>query len=119
MKHWIGRWLLSVAIIHTVFEIMMSGSILASIARRGVFNTIAADPVVDAAVWLVLFGLLLFVCGLAVSALERAPSGVPRSIGWALLVITTLGVVLMPASGFWLLFPPAIALLERKPNAVI
>jgi uncharacterized membrane protein len=104
MKHWIGRWF------------VMSGSVLASIARRGFFNTVGADILVEAVVWLVLFGLLLFVCGLAVSALERTPSGVPKSIGWSLLVITALGVVLMPTSGFWLVFPPAVAVLARKPT---
>jgi hypothetical protein len=118
MKHWIGRWLIGVAIIHTVFAIAESGRVLASISQRGVFNTVGADPVIAAVVWCVAFGVLLFVCGLAVSALERVSSGVlPKSIGWSLLVLTALGVVLMPASGFWLVFPPAVAVLARKPNA--
>jgi hypothetical protein len=118
MKHWIGRWLISVAVIHTVFAIAVSGRVLASIAQRGVFNTVGADPLIGEVVWLVLFGVLLFACGLAVSALERASSGVlPKSIGWSLLVLTALGVVLMPTSGFWLVFPPAVAVLARKPKA--
>ena len=118
MKHWIGRWLIGVAIIHTVFAVGESGRVLASIAKRGLFNTVGTDPLTGAVVWLVLFGVLLFVCGLAVSALERASSGMlPKSIGWSLLVLGVLGVVLMPTSGFWLVLLPAVAVLASKSNA--
>lgn len=117
MKHWIGRWLIGVSIIHTVFAIVVFGNVLLSVIQRGVFNTVGADPMVGAVVWFVLFGAVLFICGLAVSALERSMSGVlPKSLGWSLLGLSTLGVVLMPASGFWLAFPPAIAVLARKSN---
>jgi hypothetical protein len=80
-----------------------------------VFNTVGADSKTGAVVWFVLFGSLLFVCGLAIVHLEKASSKpVPRSIGWCLLAITIVGVTLMPASGFWLVFPPAIAVLLMK-----
>ena len=46
--------------------------------------------------------------------LERTTKGVlPGSLGWSLLALAILGVVLMPDSGFWLAFPPAIAVLVR------
>ena len=61
----------------------------------------------------VLFGVLLFACGLAVAALERAGAPMPRALGVCLLALTVLGVVLMPASGFWLAFPPAVVILVR------
>ena len=72
---------------------------------------------VRAVVWSVLFGLVVFITGLAVSALERSSSGVlPKSLGWSMLALATFGVALMPASGFWLAFPPAIAVLVRRSN---
>lgn len=117
MKHWIGRWLIAVSVIHTVFAIAVFGSDLASIIQRGVFDTVGNDPQANAVVWFVLFGVILFICGLAVSALERSSSQpLPRSLGWSLLALVALGVILMPASGFWLVIPPAVAILLRRPR---
>ena len=118
MKHWIGSWLIGVSIIHTLFAVVVFGKILLSVVQRGVFNTVGTDPMVGAVVWFVLFGAALFICGLVVSTLERSsPSPLPKSLGWSLLALATLGAILMPASGFWLVFPPAIAVLATKSNA--
>jgi hypothetical protein len=116
LKHWIGRWLIVVSVIHTLFAIGVFRSVLSSIVQRGVFNTIGNDPMLGAVVWFVLFGFVLFILGLAVSALERSSTNhLPASLGWSLLVLSVLGVILMPASGFWLVFPPAFAILLRRP----
>jgi Family of unknown function (DUF6463) len=92
------------------------GDVLLGIFKRGVFNTVGTDARTAGVAWFVLFGAMLFVGGLAVSALEKSPMPIPKSIGWGLFFICVTGVVLMPASGFWLAFPPAIALLVRQPN---
>lgn len=118
MKRWVGRWLMGIAAIHTAFAVAVFGEVLASIVKRGVFNTVGADPTTAAVVWFVLFGVMLFVCGLAVAELEASsPNRLPRSIGWGLLAMAVVGITLMPASGFWLVFPPAIALLVKKSKA--
>lgn len=118
MKHWIGRWLIGVAVCHTLFAIVVFSKSLQTVFQRGVFNTVGSDPVVGVAVWFIMFGAVLFICGLAVSMLERASQGaLPKSLGWCLLALAALGVLLMPASGFWLAFPPAIAVLVRKSDA--
>lgn len=117
MKHWIGRWLIAVSVAHTLFAIIVFRSVLSSIIQSGVFNTVGSDPMTGVVVWFVLFGAMLFICGLAVSALERSsPNALPASLGWSLLGLTVLGVVLMPASGFWLALPPALAIILRKPR---
>lgn len=115
MKYWIGPWLVGVSIVHTLFVVTVFHNILVSMVRRGVFNTVGADPRVGALAWSVFFGIAIFICGLAVSALERSTSGqLPKSLGWSLLALAALGAALMPASGFWLAFPPAIAVIARK-----
>jgi hypothetical protein len=120
MKQWKGRWLMVVSVIHTAFAVVFFNEVLVSIFQRGVFNTVGTDPMTGVVVWFVLFGAMLFVCGLTVSELEKSLSGVlPRSIGWSLLILVLLGVMLMPASGFWLAFPPAISILIGKPSAQI
>ena len=115
MRRWIGRWLIAVSVVHTLFAAVVFRSTLSSIIQRGVFNTVGEDPMLGAVVWFVLFGVALFICGLAVSALEQSTSNpLPLSLGWSLLALSVLGVVLMPASGFWLAFPPALAILLRR-----
>ncbi len=117
MRPWIGLWLIGSSIIHTMHDVVAHGNVLLSVVQRGVFNTVGTDPMVKAVVWSVLFGLVVFISGLAVSSLERSSSGVlPKSFGWSMLALATFGVVLMPASGFWLAFPPAIAVLARRSN---
>ena len=106
---------MGVAVIHTGFAVVAFGGVLREIAARGVFDTVGSDPMVGAVAWFVLFGAVLFVCGLAVATLDRVTGGeLPKPLGWSLLALATTGVVLMPASGFWLAFPPAIAVLTRK-----
>ncbi|QDQ27242.1 hypothetical protein FNU76_13205 [Chitinimonas arctica] len=118
MKHWKGRWLVGVSFIHTVFAVVVFHEVLMGVLQRGLFDTVGTDPMIGAVVWFVLFGLALFICGLAVSALEKSSSGpLPKSLGWSLLALAILGVVLMPASGFWLVFPPVIAILARRSEA--
>lgn len=104
---------------HTLLGLVAFNRQLISIAQRGVFNTVLGDATTALAAWFLLFGAALFICGLAIDALEQRSAGpLPRSLGWSLLALTVVGVCTMPASGFWLAFPPAIAILARKPASV-
>jgi hypothetical protein len=116
MKHWIGRWLTSVAIIHISIAVVVHKRVLFLIVERGVFNTVAGDAVVGAIVWSIFFGVVALIGGLAVNALEKSSSVLPKSLGWSLLALAIVGIVLVPVSGFWLIFPPAVSILLRKPN---
>jgi hypothetical protein len=115
MRPWVGNWLMAVAGIHTGFAIWLFGDELERLAGRGVFDSVGSDPMANAVVWFILFGAVLFICGQAITKLEQATRNeLPKSVGWSLLALTTVGVVLMPASGFWLAFPPAIAVVIRR-----
>jgi hypothetical protein len=116
MRHWIGRWLMGVAIIHISIAVVVHHRVLFLIMERGVFNTVADDAVVGAIVWSIFFGVVAFIGGLTVNALERLCDMLPKSLGWSLLALATIGIVLVPISGFWLIFPPAISILVKKSN---
>lgn len=119
MRAWIGRWIVGVALIHILLSALVFRTVFEAILRKGVIDAVGSDPTTGLAVWCVLFGGALLVVGLAVTALEKRSSAgesLPRSIGWALLALALLGVALMPASGFWLAFPPALAVLIGKPG---
>jgi hypothetical protein len=111
---WIGRWLMAVAALHTVVGVVMGAPILVDIAQRGVFNTVTDErPLVGMVTWFLLFGALLALLGMAIDSLERsAQFPGARALGIGTTLMTLVGVILMPVSGFWLAFPPAIALMR-------
>ncbi len=55
-------------------------------------------------------GLFVILAGQVHWALARTGT-VPAFLGWGLLVLGSGGVILMPASGFWLVLPQAVLLL--------
>ncbi len=113
-QEWMGRWLVAVAIIHTLFAVVVFGDIYSAIIKRGVINTVGDDPLIGAPVWFLLFGAVLALVGVGLAALERAKLPIPAALGWGLLALCSVGVLLMPASGFWLAFPPALGMLRRR-----
>jgi len=117
MKKWIGKWVMFVALGHTVVGIALFGGVYRELLARGLYNTISSEKA-GLAVWFALFGVVLFIAGMLVAALESNHAGIPKSVGFALLLLTVLGVVLMPVSGFWLMFPAIAVILLKKAPAI-
>ena len=116
-KIWIGRWTLFVAIVHTTFGLLLGGAVLLGLVKRGVFNSVGNDPANNMVVWFLLFGAVLALLGMAITALERSahfPSAKPLAIG--IMLMTTMGVILMPVSGFWLMYAAVVGLLRQGPT---
>ena len=119
MKSWIGLWIIGISIIHTVFALIFFRAGLDSIVKDGIFNTVGQDPLRAASVWFLLFGFLLFILGLVLVAWEKSTrTPLPVSAAWGLLFLGVLGIALMPVSGFWLIFPPVVAILLNSRRAV-
>jgi hypothetical protein len=117
MKRWIGRWLMGVAVLHTVVGILLFTDTLRGIFSDGFLNSLGDDPVRYFCAWFFLSGFSLFVLGLLADWVEsNSNRPLPSSLGWGLLAISTIGLSLMPVSGFWLLLPPSIALITRRLN---
>lgn len=64
-NRWKGRWMLAVALLHTLYAAVVFPPQLQEIVRRGVFNSVQKDPAVGAVVWFVLFGVLFALLGWA------------------------------------------------------
>ena len=112
MKRWMGRWLLAVSLIHTLFGVIVFRETLTEIVRAGFFNTVGVDPMRGGVAWFLLWGFLLFTLALLMDWIEtRSVGALPLSFGWSLLIFTGIGILLMPASGIFLVLPPAIAIL--------
>lgn len=113
-KRWIGRWLIGVAILHTIAGVIMGQDALVTLWRRGVINSVGTDALTGVFVWFLLFGALLLLLGMALDTLEKADRfDGARAQGIGLALLTLAGVLLMPVSGFWLAIPPAIGLMRR------
>ena len=113
MNSWISKWIMFVAVGHTAVAIMFFGNTYGEIIQSGLYNAVNSEKI-GLAVWFLLFGFLLFIFGMLLAVIEKNDSShIPKPIGGALLLLTTLGVVLMPVSGFWLVFPVAFAKIGR------
>ncbi len=110
---WIGRWLMAVSVIHFVFGLLVFRHQTAQIAQVGWGGGVARDPMLGAVTWFMLFSAPLMGAGITTHALERHGAPLPRTLAWWLLGTAALGVALMPASGFYLVVPPALAILLR------
>jgi len=119
MKSWKSKWIIGVAVVHTIYALIYFGNDYISLYDKGIFDSVDTSRIA-AAVWFFLFGQVLFLVGIAMSKLEKLNNGlIPKSIAYNLLALTILGILLMPASGFWLIFPPIIAiLLAKSPHSV-
>lgn len=106
-----------VALGHTLVGAFFFGATYRALAAEGLYNAVKSAKT-GMAVWFALFGLLLFILGMLVSTLEKHALPVSLSIGVALLLLTVLGVVLMPASGFWLMFPAVFALFYARRSRI-
>ena len=113
-RYWIGHWLMLVAAIHTAYGLVVFRADLLAMARLGFFNTVGQEPQRAAVAFFMLFGFLLAVLAQSTTALERSGQhALLRQLGWSLLLLCALAVLLMPASGFWLVVPALWALLRR------
>jgi hypothetical protein len=110
---WIGRWTIFVAAGHTVIGLLAGWNVVGGVIQRGVFNAVGGDPKTGFIVWFLLCGAVLALLGMAITAIERSGQlALARPLGFGILALTTLGVVLMPVSGFWLMFPVVVGLLR-------
>ncbi len=86
---------------------------LVDLVRAGFVGQAEGDPLRLALVWFLLFGFMMILTGAVLHRLERSgvPLGREAALGFGSLCL--LGVLLMPASGFWLGFIPTVQLWRR------
>ena len=81
---------------------------------KGLFGSITSEHKAVATRFL-LYGFMLFITYLLMSVIEKYDElEIPGSIGIALFLLKTIGVILMPASGFWLIYPVTIAIVLKN-----
>lgn len=100
--------LIATGALHNAIGFIIGASVLGDIASEGFFNTVVMQPDRNATFWFLFSGFALMLMGLLVLELRR----VPKTFAWSLLVLSLIGVILMPASGFWLVLAQAVYMLR-------
>ena len=111
---WIGRTVIGVAVVHTlVGAIVFRGTVL-ELVREGLIATISHQPDRVAAFWFLYTGFALAVVGGWMNECEAEARRFPTYLVVTLAALTGAGVLIMPASGFWLLVPPVAGAITRN-----
>lgn len=112
MRNRIGTILMVIAVLHEIVGLFFYREALIDILNAGFFNTV--NPPYwqrDAAFWFLMFGAMLFLMGWIAQWMLDNTGTIPKFYSWGLLVVCVIGVMMMPASGFWLVIPVAIIML--------
>ena len=114
-KRWIGRWIIAVSVLHTLFGILAFAPVLGRMMGVGFWNSVGSNAMHGAVAWFLISGGFMLTSGLAIDAFEQGNHGYPlNAVGWILLAVTLFTIILMPVSGAWLLLPPAIAMIRKS-----
>ena len=114
MRIWIGRSLIVIGLIHSIFGLVTFHKIVADLAREMLLNTISSQLDRHAAFWFLFTGFSLIIIGGLIDWIERRNLGMPSFLKWSFLFLTVLGCIIMPKSGFWLLLIPTVGLYLRR-----
>lgn len=107
-----GYWLIFTSILHFIGGFVFFPDPLAEIAQAGWWNAVSPDPFNlnyerEAAFWYMMISPLLFILGMLCCWIEEQKLIMPAFVGWILLIVTIIGIVIMPVSGTWLLLVPS------------
>lgn len=115
-----GRLLVLIGTLHLA-GLWVGREPIARIAAAGFLNQ--ADSAVgnligmadqELVFWFALWGVWTMFLGWSVIAIEREGARVPRTFGWALLVVNLACAALMPKGGFWWVLLPAWLLTRAR-----
>lgn len=102
--------LIATGILHNLIGLIFGFEVLSAIAREGFFNTVFMQFDREAIFWFLFSGFAIILWGVLILQLEH----IPRSFSLSLLILSTVGIIIMPLSGFWLVLPQAIYMLIQK-----
>ncbi|MBI2839540.1 MAG: hypothetical protein HYX75_14595 [Acidobacteria bacterium] len=113
MRPWIGKFIGGIGVVHTLFGLLGFRGQLAMWLGEGLWNTVNGQAEREFPFWFLSFGILAIIFGLFVDWVERHFGELPRFLGWSFLGLTVAVVVIMPISGGWLMFAPAVGAIRR------
>ncbi|RXJ70445.1 hypothetical protein CS022_23180 [Veronia nyctiphanis] len=116
-KSTFAYWLLAIATIHFLLGIVLFWPTLVSMFEQGIVATVGPDSIEHSvAFWFLMFAFPLW---MFVAAFWQKQETVEPSVTIAALLLSAVGCVILPASGFWTLLILAVAaLVKNKPETL-
>jgi len=112
----IGKIIIILGIIHSIFGFIFFRNIFPELVREMLFNSIKYQLDRQTAFWFIYFGFATLIIGGLIDWIEHKNLELPSFLKWSFLAITLLGCFIMPISGIWLFFIPTICLFLRRNN---
>ncbi|WP_120496156.1 DUF6463 family protein [Kiloniella sp. EL199] len=118
-QRWVGRWIMAVAITHIVLTFILFPTQIAFIFMNGFFDMGITNYEISNTVWFFFFGMPLFLVGLMIDRDEKKNTMPPfqEVLLFTLVCMTALGIMLIPASGFWLMVPAVFGFYLKNKSA--
>ena len=98
---WLPRLIIGIAVLDIGFALALETP-FREIAEAGVVDSVAGHGGRESAFWHLVAGTFLFALGELFRSTVRETGRVPARLGGWLIGVGVAGIVLMPASGFWL-----------------
>ncbi len=117
MKLWkySGILLSATGVIHIIVGIISEWNIYKEMFIDGLVNSIGNDTQKNLTFWFFIVGVLLIMLGQSLQYyIKREQAPAPLFLGYALLVFSILGSLIVPVSGFWLFIPQALIIVCAK-----
>ncbi|MBW7475155.1 hypothetical protein K0T92_10385 [Paenibacillus oenotherae] len=103
------------AYIHSALGIVLTWDILRLIGSDGIVNTIIGQHDREAAFWFLFGGAMMWLLARFMRwTMVRQHLPLPVSLGWHLIVLSVIGAIIMPISGFWLVLFQGIVIAWNR-----
>ena len=119
MKLWkySGTLLSATGVIHIIVAMISGWSVYKELVFDGLINSIGSNIQRGFSFWFLLIGVLLIMFGQSLQYyIKKEQTPAPLFLGYALLILSVLGCLIVPISGFWFFIPQALIIILAKRN---
>lgn len=110
-----GTFLSATGIIHTLYALISRWEPYKAIICDGFINSVGENVERDSALWFMVCGIFLIIFGQTLQYyIKKEQKPAPLFFGYSLLILSVLGCIAVPVSGFWLFIPQALIVILAK-----
>lgn len=107
-----GIFLIATGILHSIVAIALGAEAFLAIMQDGVVNVIAEDSTRAFAFWFLICGVFVIFLGQILHYyIKKEQQPAPLFFGYSLLILSIVGAIVEPVSGFWLFLPQALIII--------
>ena len=114
MKLWkySGTLLTATGVIHTIYALFLGKEAFTEMLNNGLIDSIGENHNLGFAFWFLICGIILILWGETLQYyIRKEQKPAPVFLGYSILLLTIIGCIIEPASGFWPFLPQAIIII--------